>query len=187
MSFPGDVPETAVLIFSQHDHALLPAGRGQEDLFRKNLQPPDTIRRLFAEGHSVGDPLEEGVVVGGVRLQPQAAPMGHLLGGLGQHQAAGRIGAIEAAARHVVEERLVVEAGIVAPQRELEAVLPLGRAVADALGATHLVDDRQDVLQEGGRPFPGRLDPNGNVHPERFGRDLERRFSRLLGCRKPWP
>ncbi len=74
--------------------------------------------------------------------------MRHLLRGLGEHQAAAGIGAIEAAAGEIVEQRFVVELRIVAAQRELESVLAFRRAVAGARRAAHLIQDRRDIAEK---------------------------------------
>ena len=86
--------------------------------------------------------------------------MRHFLGRLGEHQAAPGIGAIEAAAREIVKQGLVIELGIVAAEGELEAVLALGRAVAGAGGAAHLIEDGRDVAQK--RDF-GRFGGDGEA------------------------
>jgi len=62
-----------------------------------------------------------------------------------QHQAACRIGAIEPPAGQIVKQRFVIELRIVPPERELEPVLALCRAVAGARCTAHLVQHRLDV------------------------------------------
>ena len=74
--------------------------------------------------------------------------MGHLLGGLGEQEAAAGIGAIEPAAGEVVEQRFVVELRVVAAEGKFEAVLAFGGAVAGAGGAAGLVEHGGDVAQE---------------------------------------
>ena len=74
--------------------------------------------------------------------------MRDLLRRLGEHQAAAGIGAVEAAARQIVEQRFVIELRIVAAQRKLEAILSLGRAVTRTGRATRFVENRRDVAQE---------------------------------------
>ena len=64
---------------------------------------------------------------------------------------AGGLGAIEAATGEVIEQRLVIELGVVAAQGKLEAVLAFGSAVTGAGGAAGLVEDGGDVTQEGDR------------------------------------
>jgi len=58
--------------------------------------------------------------------------VGHLLRRLSEHEAARRVGTIEAAARQIVQQRLVIELRIVAAQRELEPVLALGGSMTRA-------------------------------------------------------
>ncbi len=57
--------------------------------------------------------------------------------------------AIEAASGKIVQQRLIIELGIVAAQRELESVLAFRRAVARARRAADLVQDRRHIAQEG--------------------------------------
>ena len=74
--------------------------------------------------------------------------MRDLLRRLGQHQAPAGIGAVEAAARQIVEQRFVIELRIVSAQGELEAVLSLGRAMTGAGRASGFVENRRDVAQK---------------------------------------
>ncbi len=90
--------------------------------------------------------------------------MRHFLGGLGEHEAAPRVGAIEPPAREIVEQGFVVELRIVAAQGELEAVLALGRAVTRSRGAAHLIEDGRYVAQE--RDF-GRVGGEGRGDEKR--------------------
>ena len=78
------------------------------------------------------------LVIGLARLRQDAADVRHAAGRLEQHQAAFRGGAVEAPAVEVVGQGAVVEQRIVAAQRQLEAVLALGRAVAGAGVAAQL-------------------------------------------------
>src|SRR4029078_13583492 len=76
----------------------------------------------------------------------------------GEHQALAGIGAVEAASRQVVEQRFVVELRIVSAQGELEAVLPLGGAMARPSRADDFVENRRDVTEERHtRPFDSPL------------------------------
>src|SRR5260370_6728182 len=84
--------------------------------------------------------------------------MGDFLCGLCEHEAASRVGAVEAAAREIVEQGFVIELGIVAAEREFEAVLALGSTVTLARSAAHFVEDGRHVAQK--RDF-GRLGSRG--------------------------
>ena len=99
-------------------------------------------------------------------VDPQAALVRDLHRRLGEHQRTGGLGAVEAPSRHVVEQGLVVELGVVAAQRELEAVLALGGAMAGARGAADLVHDWQHVADEGHR-FGGGRGGRGGVDGDR--------------------
>src|SRR5207247_979536 len=94
------------------------------------------------------DPVEDGFVIAGSDFESQSAAMRYLLGGLGKHQAAGRVGAVEAAAGEVVEERFVVKLGVVAAQREFETIFTLGGSVAGPRGAAHFVQYGRDVAEK---------------------------------------
>ena len=92
--------------------------------------------------------MQQRVVVVRARLDAQPAAVRHLLRGLGEHQAACRIGAIEAAAGQIVEQRFVIELGIIPAKRELESVLPLRRAVAGSRSATYFVQHRLHIANK---------------------------------------
>ena len=75
--------------------------------------------------------------------------MGDLLGGLGEHETVGRLGAVEATTGKVIEQRLEIKLRVIAAQGEFEAVLAFGSAVTGAGGATRLVENGCYVTQEG--------------------------------------
>ena len=125
-----DVARGAIGVIRGYFDVRRLAGRVHEDFFRRDFEPADAVGSRIAEGHALRDPVEDRLVVIGADVEAQSAAVRHLLCRLGEHQAAAGIGAIEAAAGEIVEQRLVVELRIVAAQRELEPVLPLGRAVA---------------------------------------------------------
>ena len=147
--FAGHVPAAAVGVAGDDDRLLAHPRPVHEDLAGVDLQPLDAVGRRVAVGHAAGDPVEDQVVVARAVVEPQAALVRDLHRRLGEHQRARGLGAVEAAAGHVVEERLVVELRVVAAERELEAVLALGRAVAGARGAADLVHRGEDVADEG--------------------------------------
>ena len=163
----GHVAAAAVAVVGDDDRLLAHSRPAHEDVAGMDLKPLDTVGRRVAVGHAAGDPVEDLVVVARSVVEPQAALVGHLHRRLGEHQRARGLGAVEAPAGHVVEQRLVVELRIVAAQRQLEAVLALGRAVAGARGAADLVHRGQDVADEGdgGRGVGGR----GGLDRDRYG------------------
>ncbi len=77
--------------------------------FGSHLDAVDGVLRRIAERHALRDPVVDGLVVIGAGLEAQSAAVRDLLRRLGQHQAAARVGAIEAAAGEIVEQRLVIE------------------------------------------------------------------------------
>ena len=145
----GDVAGAAIGVDRRDFDGRGLAGRFHEDLLRLDLQPPDAVFGGIAEGDALRDPVIDGLVVLRVRFEAKTAAVRDLLRRFGEHQAARRLGAIEAAAGEIVEQRFVIELRIVAAQRELETVLPLGRAVAGARCAADFIEDRRDVAQEG--------------------------------------
>ena len=101
------------------------------------------------------------------RLEPLAAGVRHGAGGLLEQQALGRDGEVDAPAADLAGEAVVVAVGVEAEQREAEAVLAAGRAVAAAGVAAGPHEDRHHVELEADR----RLD--------RGLRDLDRDLDRL--------
>ncbi len=94
---------------------------------------------------ALGDPELEQLVVRLARLGDDAADVGNGTGGLEQHQALFRSDAVEAPAFQVVGQAAVIAQRIVAAQRQLEAVLALGRPVAGAGIAAHARQGRHHV------------------------------------------
>ena len=71
---------------------------------------------------------------------------GHGLGRLQQDQALGRLDLVDAATTGLPRDRVVVGRRVVAAERQPEAVLPGGRAVARARIAAGLRQDRDDLI-----------------------------------------
>ena len=174
----GHVAAAAVTVVGDDDRLLAHSRPVHEDLAGVDLKPLDAVGRRVAVGHAAGDPVEDLVVVARAVVEPQAALVGHLHRRLGEHQRARGLGAVEAPAGHVVQQRLVVELRVVAAQRQLEAVLALGRAVAGARGAADLVHGGQDVADEGDGLGVGSgggcgVDRDGNGGGQAGGLDSE--------------
>ena len=163
----GHVAAAAVAVVGDDDRLLAHSRPVHEDLAGMDLKPLDAVGRRVAVGNAAGDPVEDLVVVARAVVEPQAALVGDLHRRLGEHQRARGLGAVEAPAGHVVQQRLVVELRVVAAQRQLEAVLALGGAVAGTRGAADLVHRGQDVADEGdgGCGVGGR----GGVDRDRYG------------------
>ena len=164
--FAGHVATAAVAVVGDDDGLLPHRGPVHEDLAGVDLEPLDPVQAGVAIGDAGGDPVEHQVVVARAVDDPLAALVRDLHGRFGEHQGAGGLGAVEAPSRHVVEQGLVVELGVVAAQRELEAVLALGGAVAGALRAADLVHHGQHVADEGHR-FGGGRGGRGGVDGDR--------------------
>ena len=147
--FAGHIAGGAVTVRGLHMDWCDHAGLLHEDLFRLDLQAGHQIRGGIAERDALRDPVVDGFVVARAGLETHPAAVRRLLGGLGQHEAARRFGAVEAAAGEIVKQRFVVEARVIAAQRQLEPVLAFGRAVASAGRAAHLVEDGRNIAQEG--------------------------------------
>src|SRR5262249_13116001 len=88
------------------------------------------------------DPAANQLVLVGVRVHSLAAGVGDLAGGLLQEQAAFGRGREDASAAVLFGQRLEIEFGNEAEQRQREAVLSAGLAVAAAAVAAELGEDR---------------------------------------------
>ena len=143
-----DIPNRAVQIVGHHADLLFQPRLRHFHGRRLHLDALHLVFRGVAERHALRNPVENGLIILRARLDAQPAPVRHFLGGLGEHQAAARIGPVEAASGKIVEQRLVVEFRVVTAQRELEAVLAFGRSVTGARRAADLVEDRRDIAQE---------------------------------------
>ena len=179
-SFARDVPSGAVGVVGDHDDLLGESRFGHQDVRRRHLEALDLGRFGVAEGHAFGKPRQDRPVILGIGVKTHAAAVGHLGGRLQQDEAASRIGAIETAAGDVVDQAVVVKLRIIAAQRQLEAVLPLGGAVAGPGGAADFVQDGLDVAHERDR---ARLlevaHGHGQLRLEPARRDREARLAVL--------
>ena len=106
------------------------------------------MRSHFLEAGAFGDPLAEGLVIAGTGHQRLTAFVGDIAQGLLEHQGLVDVDPVEAAAAQVVDQDLVVVFRIISAQRELEAVLPLGRPVAGARVAPGPAQDGFDIPDE---------------------------------------
>ena len=114
-------------------------------------------------------------------LERLPAFVGHLGGGFQQHQTLLHVHAVETPAREVVDKRLIIVFGIVAAQREFEAVFPFGRPVAGAGIATELAENGLDVTCEMDFRDYGILDGDGNLRLERPDGNRYLRFALRFG------
>ena len=97
----------------------------------------------------MGDPIEDDLVVIRADVEPLPPAVRKLLSGLGEHEAAGRVGAVEPPPGEIIEQRFIIKLRIVPSQRELEAVLAFCSAVTSPGRAADLVQDRRHIAQEG--------------------------------------
>ena len=114
---------------------------------RKDLDAIDAWR-LGIEPRPLLDPATHELVGGLLNLREQASGVRGRGRCLEKHQAVVGAGEIHPTAGMVVGKGPHVEDGIVATQRQLEAVLALGGTVAGALIAAELCEHRTDVADE---------------------------------------
>ena len=156
-----------------HDQHLLPhAGALHEDFLRPHFELDDSVFLAVAENSAFGYPLQNVLLVPLVG-QYITALMGNGLGRLGYHQALGGRGAVDPAAGNFIKQGGVVELRVISAQRQLEAVLALGRTVAGARRASDLVENRHDVAHKRQRSLLahvmdrhadlGRMSPGADV------------------------
>ena len=102
----------------------------------------------LAEGEAGGDPAADALVFVGVGLHALAAAVGHAARRLEQQQALVGHRRVDAPAAGFLHQGVVVHVRLEAEQRDLEAVLPAGLAVAAAGIAPELGEDRHDLVAE---------------------------------------
>ena len=95
-----------------------------------------------------GDPVPQNPVLPAVRIEALAPLVGQLVAALGEDQAARGLEQVDPPAGDVAAERGVVEVGILAAQRQLEAAFAGGVAMAGAQVAAGLGKRRHDVGAE---------------------------------------
>ena len=112
------------------DDALGLALRREHGLLREHLDA-DRLRRVLRVARGAGlEPADEEQVVLAARFDPLAAGVRHLAGRLVHDEAVVGRGEVDAPAAHLARDAEVVALGVVAEQRQAEAVLARGRAVA---------------------------------------------------------
>ena len=141
------VAHAAVGVGGQHAELLLHLRQRDDRRGRLNLDLRDA-RGGAIELRPLRDPALEQFVVRLARLDQHAADVRHRAARLEQHQALLGHRPIEAPGGEVVGQRTMIEQRIVAAERELEAVLALGRAVAGAGVAAELRHGRHHVVHE---------------------------------------
>src|SRR5262249_23018325 len=126
---------------------------------------------------ALGDPLIEGTIEARFFIERQLPFVRHALRRLEQDQAVGRLFTIDTPAAYVFDDLLVVKSGIVAPEREVEAVSSLGAAVAGAGIAARLGQDGHDIPNETDRDCGRTISHcHGELGSQPTGRDLDRRL-----------
>ena len=107
--------------------------------------------------------------------------VGYVAERLLQHQGIVDIHPVEPASAEIVDQRLVVDLGIVSAQRQLEAILALGRAVTGALVATGPCQDGFDFADESDRRAGESRHGHGQTRRSSGGGDRDRRRTGGLG------
>src|SRR5262249_6734862 len=102
----------------------------------------------LAERRAGGDPAADQLVFVGAAVHAPAAALAHAAAGLDQEQAALRGRREQAPAACLLDQGVVIEVGLKTEQRQLEAVLAAGLAVAAARVATQLGEDWHDLVGE---------------------------------------
>lgn len=121
------------------------------------------ISTLFVKACSLGDPAFNLPVPARVRFEFPSAAVRDEGRSLEQEQALVRCSRCHAPAAGLHHERLVIAAGVVTEDAQLEPVLPLGFAVAAARVARGLGEDWQHVPAEGdGNRTRNAVDLHGN-------------------------
>jgi hypothetical protein len=133
--------------WARTEDLLLDAGP-EHDVRADDLDVVDARVVLPGAGRAGGDPLREHRVLARVGREADAALVGHRARGLEEEQAAARILEVDAPAQRVARHDRVVAVVVVPAERELEAALAGGRAVAGAAGAAEAGEDRLDWLRK---------------------------------------
>ena len=171
-----DVAHLTVVEMGASDDPLLPV-RVLEDAagLGEQFQANATVAFGLIDAATFGDPLPEQLIgiVGGAELQAAAVVHGHR--GLQQQQALFRLDAVGAASLFAAGERTLVHRVVVGLQRELEAALAAGRAMARAGVAALPREGGKRLSAEGDG---GRLAAagDGDRHRERFVADMHGEF-----------
>src|SRR5207253_1923193 len=128
------------------DGELLAVVAADDALLGENRDLADGRVARAAEGSAGGDPAADLLVFIGRDVKAFAAAMGDGAAGLQEEQAMFRRGGKEPPATVFLDQRLVIEFGDEAEEREGETVLPARLAVATARVAAELGEDRHDVV-----------------------------------------
>ena len=150
---PRDVLGRSVAVMGQHGDLLLaaalhhPAGRHAFDR-------DDGRIAVAAVGHPLLDPAVQHAIFVAADLHPLSAAVGRAAGRLQQQQAFARRGGKEPPASSLFHQEFVIVLRNKAQQRQLEAVLAAGLAVAAAAVAAELREDGDDLVFEVDRDLP---------------------------------
>src|SRR5262249_24511452 len=114
---------------------------------------PDNVRGATRRCGCAGlDPAPDQPVLLAVLVEALAAAVGNAAGRLHEQEALRRGGGKDAPAARLAGDGLMVEGGVKAEQRQLEAVLPARLAVTAAGIAAELAQDGDDLGLEINRP-----------------------------------
>ena len=143
--FARDIAHLIVLISDDNLERCCLARLRHQNFRRFGAQLHHGVFRRITVGNPLRNPVEDRLVIVGILRKSLAAAVRDFLRRFCEHQALAGIGAVEAPARQVVEQRFVIELRIVSAQRKLEAVLSLRRTVTGAGRASGFVENRRDV------------------------------------------
>jgi hypothetical protein len=133
---------------------------GEDHFIRDQRDAGDCGYAVFVIGRALLDPAQEGLVEFGIVLEAAASGVRDHAGGLHEEQALFWGSEIDAAADDLLGEAVVIASGIVAEEREMEAVFTDRGSVATAAVAAGAEEDRHHVQAEadgwaGGRWYRG--------------------------------
>ena len=146
--FAGHIARRAIIEMSDHHLGQFAAFAVEHWIDGEHFDPGDAGHRI--ERRPFGDPLVQQLVVPRVFVEEEPAHVRHTLGRLQQHQRLAGVGPVEPPSGQLVDQRVVIEAGVVAAKRQLETGLAVLRAVTGPRVAARLAHD--------GRHFAGVTD-----------------------------
>ncbi len=132
-------------VMGDHQQLLLAVG-GHRALRRNHLDARHRRIVVVAVGHALHDPAAHQPVSVRVDFHPRAAAVRGCANRLQQQQAPVRRGGKQPSAATFFHQMFEVFSRLEPQQRQLEAVLPAGLAVAAAAVAAQLGEDRHDLV-----------------------------------------
>ena len=151
----------AIGVLRDHLQRLRLVFAGEDDFVGNQRDAGDLRDGLGIVGRARLDPAQQRLVIFGVGFEAAAAGVRDRASGFQQQQTLFGNGEIEAAADDLLREAVVVARRIIAEERQMEAVLADGRAVASTAVAAGAEEDGHDVETKTGRGGLGRIDLAG--------------------------